>query len=202
MPKKYNITLFHLNPHLLPLGDILQVTSFILISVCLALLYMLNIYPYIIYDSIYKNFLFFFILFLLMVLVILCLHPEVFYLMTDGSGSGGGLTPGGGNEGPSAGGPNGPGPEVVGGGLPHSDTQGSLNSNISYSSSDLKNAAGAETINVQNILHDKTLTPQERNDKVLRAFAECQNKLIDAKKEIAILKKQGEILIGISNSDR
>lgn len=136
-----------------------------------------------------------------MVLFILCLYPEVFYLMTDGSGSGGGLRPGGGNGGPSGGGPNGPGPEVAGGGIPHSDTQGSLNSNISYSSNDLYNAAGAETLNVKNILEDKTLTPQERNDKVLTAFSDAQRKLIDAKKEIAILKRQGEILIGIPKSD-
>ena len=144
-----------------------------------------------------------------MVLVILCLYPEVFYLMTDGSGSGGGLTPGGGNGGPSGGGnggpsgggPNGPGPKVAGGGIPHSDTQGSLNSNISYSSNDLSNAAGAETVNVKNILQDKTLTPQERNDKILTAFADAQKKLIDAKKEIAILKRQGEIIIGIRKND-
>lgn len=166
---------------------------------------MLNIYVYIIYNSIYKKFSF---LFILMVLVILCSYPEVFYLMTDGSGSGGGLTPGGGNGGPSAGGPNWPGfgpglgPEVAGGGIPHSDTQGSLNSNISYNSNDLHNAAGAETLNVKNILEDKTLTSQERNDKVLTAFADAQTKLIDAKKEIAILKKQGEILIGIPKNDR
>ena len=121
--------------------------------------------------------------------------------MTNGSGSGGGLTPGGDNGGPSVGGPNGPGPEVAGRGIPHSDTQGSLNSNVSYSSNDLNSAGGAEIINVRNILQDKTLTPEERNHKVLTAFAEAQIKLIDAKKEIAMLKTQGEILIGIAKSD-
>lgn len=83
---------------------------------------------------------------------------------------------------PSGGGPNGPGPEVAGGGIPHSDTQGSLNSNISHIPNDLHNAAGAETLNVKNILEDKTLTPQERNDKILTAFTDAQIKLIDAKK--------------------
>lgn len=131
------------------------------------------------------------------------------------NGSGGGLTPGGGKVGPTGGGPNGPGPgsgpdvtAAAGGGLPHSDTQGSLNSNVSdnsnvsYNSSDLKNAADAETVNVKNILEDKTLTPGERNDKVLSAYAEAQTKLVDAKKEIAILKRQGNILIGIEKSDK
>ena len=110
------------------------------------MLNMLNIRPYIMYNSVYKKILFLFILFLLMVLVILCLYPEVFYLMTDGGGSGSGLTAGGGNGGLSGGGPNAPGsgPEIAGGGIPHSDTQGSLNSNVSYTSNDLKDAAGVE----------------------------------------------------------
>ena len=143
---------------------------------------MLNIYPYIIYNSIYKKFSFFFILFLLMVLVILCLYPEIFYLMTNGSDSGGGLTPGGGNGGPSGGGPNGPGPEVTavaGGGIPHSDTQGSLNSKVSYSSNDLRNV---ETL--KKMLQDKTLTLQELHviiDKLLikSPFEESLIKLIN-----------------------
>ena len=131
--------------------------------------------------------------------------------MTEGSGSGGGLTPvggnggpsGGDNGGPSGGGPNGPGsgPAVAGGGIPHSDTQGSLNSNVSYGSNDWSNAAGSDILNVRNILEDKTLTDQERNDKVLTAFAETQQKLIDAKKEIATWKKQGIIPIGIAKED-
>ena len=127
--------------------------------------------------------------------------------MTNGSGSGGGLTPeggngdpsGGGNGGPSGGGPN--GPAVAGGGLPHSDTQGSLNSNVSYGSNDWSNAGGSDLINVRNILEDKGLTPQERNDKVLAAFAETQQKLIDAKKELARWKKVGTIQIGMAKED-
>jgi len=110
---------------------------------------------------------------------------------SSGSGGTSGGNPSGGG-GPTPGGPNPPhGSENLG--LPKSNTQTSITSDVSYTSDDLKYAAGSEVINVNNILEDNTLSTKEKNNKVLSAFAELQKKYIESQKQIAILKKQENI---------
>ena len=64
-----------------------------------------------------------------------------------------------------------------------------MNSNVSYTSEDLRNSGGAELMNVKNILEDKSLTPEERDNKVLNAFARLTNDLIEVKRENSRLKQ-------------
>jgi len=109
------------------------------------------------------------------------------------SSSGGPL--GGGLPGGSPGGP-GQGGSTLGaiiGGLHQSDTSQSLNSNVSYTSEDLRNSGGAEIQNVKNLLQDKSLTSKEREVEILKAFARLTDDLIEAKREIRRLKQQGNI---------
>jgi len=87
-----------------------------------------------------------------------------------GSTSGGQPNPGGGTPPPN----NDGSLAVAGGGIPHSNTDNSINSNVSYTTDDLKQTAGSEFINVKNILQDKTLSEEDRNNKVLKAFADLQ----------------------------
>lgn len=133
------------------------------------------------------------------VLALLVSDFEFLILMTDGSnnigssgseGTSGGNPSGGG--GPTPGGPNPPhGSENLG--LPKSNTETSMNSDVSYTSDDLKQAGGSEMLNVKNILEDNKLSAKEKNDKVLRAFAELQQKYIESQKQIATLKKQMDV---------
>jgi len=133
------------------------------------------------------------------VLALLVSDFEFLILMTDGSnnigssgseGTSGGNPSGGG--GPTPGGPNPPhGSENLG--LPKSNTETSMNSDVRYTSDDLKQAGGSEMLNVKNILEDNKLSAKEKNDKVLRAFAELQQKYIESQKQIATLKKQMDV---------
>lgn len=68
-----------------------------------------------------------------------------------------------------------------------------MNSNVSYTTDDLRSFGGAELLNVKNILQDKSLTPKEKENEVLKFFASLTNDLIEAKKEISRLKQQGNI---------
>ena len=115
------------------------------------------------------------------------------------SGSGGGPSiEGGPNPG---GGPN-QGPNNLGishaNALPRDDSNNSLISDTSYSSDDIKQAAGAELQNMENILNDKSLTEEEKNKKAMEMYTKVQNDLINAKTEIKNLKKSGNITIGIN----
>lgn len=132
------------------------------------------------------------------VLALLVSDFEFLILMTDGgnnigsSGTSGGNPSGGG--GPTPGGPNPPhGSEILG--LPKSNTETSMTSDVSYTSDDLKQVAGSEMLNVKNILDNNKLSPKEKSDQVLRAFAELQQKYIESQKQIATLKKQMDVPI-------
>jgi len=127
---------------------------------------------------------------------------NIYYI---GNGPGGNLSPGDHPGGlPPAGGsgpPGGPGNDgsaaaaAATGGISHSDTNQSLNSNVSYTTEDLREFGGAELQNVKNILQDKSLTPKEKENKVLTSFARLTNELIEAKREISRLKQRGNIPI-------
>jgi len=115
----------------------------------------------------------FLILLIGFVLLLFTSYDSIVFMNQDaggnsGSTSGGQPNPGGGRP------PNNDGSlAVAGGGIPHSNTDNSLNSNVSYTTDDLKNTAGSEFMNVKNILEDKTLSEEDRN-KVLKAFADLQ----------------------------
>jgi hypothetical protein len=116
------------------------------------------------------------------------------------SNPGGGPTPGGVPN--PGGGPNPPqDPNTLGvvqsSGLPKEDSKSSLWSDVSYTTDDLRQAAGSELVNIKNILNDKSLSEEQRTDKVLEAFTKVHNELVDIKRELANLKKSGYITIGI-----
>jgi hypothetical protein len=46
-------------------------------------------------------------------------------------------------------------------------------------------------------MKDKSLSEEERTNKVMESFSKVHNELINAKREIANLKKSGNITIGI-----
>ena len=119
----------------------------------------------------------------------------IYYIGGDPSGNSGG-EPGGGIPGGSPGGPGNDGSVgavAVASGIPQSDTNQSLASNVSYRSEDLRSAGGAELVNVKNILQDKSLTSEQKETEVLKAFARLTNELIEAKREISLLKQKGNI---------
>jgi len=82
---------------------------------------------------------------------------------------------------------------ATGGGIPHSETNQSLNSNVSYTTDDLRLSGGAELKNVQNLLRDKSLTPEQKETEVLKSFARLTDELIEAKRKISQLKQQDNI---------
>jgi len=129
-------------------------------------------------------------------LLLLTFYDSIVFMNQDaggnsGSTSGGQPNPGGGTPPPN----NDGSLAVAGGGIPHSNTDNSLNSNVSYTTDDLIETAGSELQNVKNILQDKTLSEQDRNNKVLNAFADLQKELIDAKRDVKNFKTKGEIPI-------
>lgn len=110
--------------------------------------------------------------------------------------NGGPSTGGPSTGGPSRGGPSpgggGGGPEtlaVKGGGLPKSDTSNTLDSNTSYTQEDLKTTGGADMVNMENLVNDKTLSQADKNAKILAEYANKLNELREAKSEISRLKK-------------
>lgn len=114
--------------------------------------------------------------------------------------TGGEPTPGGVPN--PGGGPNPPqDPNTLGvvqsSGLPKEDSKSSLWYEVSYTSEDLKLAAGSELINVENTMKDKSLSEEERTNKIMDSFTKVHNELINAKREIANLKKSGNITIGV-----
>lgn len=121
------------------------------------------------------------------------LLDNIYYIGGDPSGGG---EPSGGMPGGSPGGPGNDGSVVAvagASGIPHSDTNQSLVSNVSYTSEDLRYSGGAELLNVKNILQDKILTPEQKETEVLKAFTRLTNELIEAKRQISQLKQKGDI---------
>lgn len=108
-----------------------------------------------------------------------------------GSSTGAASTGGPSTGGPSPGGGGG-GPEthtVKGGGLPKSDTSNTLDSNTSYTQEDLKITGGADMVNMENLVKDKTLSQADKDAKILAEYAKKLNELREAKSEISRLKK-------------
>lgn len=68
-----------------------------------------------------------------------------------------------------------------------------MNSNVSYTTDDLRASGAAELRNVKNNLEDKSLTPEQRDIEILKSFVRLNDDLIEAKREISRLKQQGNI---------
>jgi hypothetical protein len=105
--------------------------------------------------------------------------PEATYsLLAGGEGNTSNTTGGGGQPnaggGPPGGGNDGSQAAAAGGGLPHSNTDNSLNSTASFSPEDLKRTSDLETQNFKNILHDKSLSLEERNAKLMEQYVAKQ----------------------------
>jgi len=109
-----------------------------------------------------------------------------------GPAPGGGSTPGGGSN--PGGGPNPPQDPnslavLQANELPREDSNNSLLSSVSYTTDDLNQSAGADLQNMENIMKDKSLSEEKRTDEVMNRFSKLHNDLINAKREIANLKK-------------
>lgn len=138
----------------------------------------------------------FLILLIGFILLLLTFYDSIVFMNQDAGGNSGSTSGGQSNPGGATPPTNNDGSlAVASGGIPHSNTDNSINSNVSYTTDDLKQTAGSEFINVKNILQDKTLSEEDRNNKVLKAFADLQKELIDAKRDVKNLKTKGEIPI-------